>query len=326
MLIDLDIMHTERLFYIDICKFIAVFIVTWSHCAQRLSGMIWTNFLGGTQLDIAFSMPLFMMMSGWFINLEKMRSARFYDYMFQKFKRLIVPSFAWYVVHQILLFNSLDLSILTYYWYLNALFLCLCIIMICSKNTENTLICSLVSNAIVLVLPYSDFSHINFMMPFLWAGYGFRRLCKLKYAPCIIIVCLIIGLFLCLFWNHQYTVYYSPFNILYLDRKMFLIMVYRLIIGFMLSAVIIYSMSKVEKTWINGLKNYGVFSLVIYTFSLVFLDSISVVFNHLHVHINRSGIIDVLSLFLCVFVVLVSILIGKYCSKYKLLSSLFLGE
>jgi fucose 4-O-acetylase-like acetyltransferase len=69
-------MKRERLSYPDICKFLAVFIVTWSHCAQRVSGMIWTNFWGGLQFDIAFTMPLFMLMSGWFINPDKMRKVK----------------------------------------------------------------------------------------------------------------------------------------------------------------------------------------------------------------------------------------------------------
>lgn len=37
----------ERLIYPDICKAIAIFIVTCSHSAQEISGLTWTNFLGG---------------------------------------------------------------------------------------------------------------------------------------------------------------------------------------------------------------------------------------------------------------------------------------
>lgn len=33
-------MKKDRLVYPDISKFLTVFIVTWSHCAQRISGLI----------------------------------------------------------------------------------------------------------------------------------------------------------------------------------------------------------------------------------------------------------------------------------------------
>ena len=38
---------TQRLLYPDICKFIAIFIVTWGHCAQCISGEVWTHLWGG---------------------------------------------------------------------------------------------------------------------------------------------------------------------------------------------------------------------------------------------------------------------------------------
>ena len=65
----------SRLAYPDICKFVAIFIVASSHCAQIVSGKTWNNFIGGSGLDVAFNMPLFMIISGWFINVDKLREA-----------------------------------------------------------------------------------------------------------------------------------------------------------------------------------------------------------------------------------------------------------
>lgn len=67
----------QRLYYPDICKFLAIFFVTCAHSAQAISGQIWTQFLGGRSLDIAFEMPLFMLMSGWFINIAAIREGSF---------------------------------------------------------------------------------------------------------------------------------------------------------------------------------------------------------------------------------------------------------
>ena len=319
-------MNMERLSYPDICKFIAVFIVTWSHCAQRVSGMIWTNLWGGFQLDIAFTMPLFMIMSGWFINPDKMRKVKLQDYVYAKFRRLVIPSFIWYLVLLILSFELPDFSVFTYYWYLNALFVCLCVIMICSKVFRSNLVCCFVSISVILLIPYSDFSHINFMIPFLWAGYGLRKICFMKCASIVIFVCFVIGLCLCFFWNYNYSVYSSPFNSICLDYEMVIIMSYRFILGFTLSAVIIYLIIRYENTWICRLSQYGSYTLVIYTSSLACLALVSRALNCLDMHTNLYFVIDIVSLCLCFILIALSIRFADFCRKNRMLRLLFLGE
>ena len=319
-------MNRERLSYPDICKFLAVFIVTWSHCAQRISGMIWTNFWGGLQLDIAFTMPLFMLMSGWFINPDKMRKVKIQDYVYAKFRRLVIPSLIWYLVLLIITSNYPDLSVLTYYWYLNALFVCLCVIMICAKVFRSNLVCCLVSISTILLIPYSDFSHINFMIPFLWAGYGLRKICSMKFASIVIFVCFVVGLCLCFIWNYNYSVYSSPFNSICLDYEMVKIMIYRFSLGFALSAVIIYLIIRYENTWICRLSHYGSYSLVIYTSSLACLALVSRVLNCLDMHTNMYFVIDIVSLCLCIILIALSIRFADFCRKNKMLRLLFLGE
>lgn len=319
-------MNRERLSYPDICKFLAVFIVTWSHCAQRISGMIWTNFWGGLQLDIAFTMPLFMLMSGWFINPDKMRKVKIQDYVYAKFRRLVIPSLIWYLVLLIITSNYPDLSVLTYYWYLNALFVCLCVIMICAKVFRSNLVCCLVSISTILLIPYSDFSHINFMIPFLWAGYGLRKICSMKCASIVIFVCFVVGLCLCFIWNYNYSVYSSPFNSICLDYEMVKIMIYRFSLGFALSAVIIYLIIRYENTWICRLSHYGSYSLVIYTSSLACLALVSRVLNCLDMHTNMYFVIDIVSLCLCIILIALSIRFADFFRKNKMLRLLFLGE
>lgn len=319
-------MKKDRLAYPDICKFLAIFIVTWSHCAQRISGMIWTNFWGGLQLDIAFTMPLFMLMSGWFIDPDKMRKIKLQDYVLAKFRRLVIPSFIWYLVLLILSSNLPDFSIFTYYWYLDALFVCLCVIMICSKVFRSNLVCCFVSILIIMFIPYSDFSHINFMIPFLWAGYGLRKICSMKCASIVIFVCFIIGLCLCFIWNCNYSVYSSPFNSIFLDYEMVKIMSYRFALGFTLSAVIIYLIIRYENTWICRLSHYGSYTLVIYTSSLACLALVSRVLDYLDIHTNMYFVIDIVSLFLCVILIVFSIRFADFCRQNQMLRLLFLGE
>lgn len=319
-------MGEKRLAYIDICKSLAIFLVTWSHCAQCVSGMIWTNFLGGRQLDLAFTMPLFMLMSGWFIDLDKMRNSSVSSFVSSKFKRLIIPSIVWYFALLVLTFNLPDSSIFSYYWYLDALFVCLCVIMMCSKLIKNNLLCSVVSTIFVLVVPYSDYSHINFMMPFLWAGYGLHKILKLKYSLRFIILCFIIGLILYTKWDKDYSVYSSPFIIWDFNLEMVLIMFYRFILGLTISSVIIYCILKKEMTRLRIISQFGSYSLVIYTSSLACLGIVSRVFDYLQIHTNRYGLIDLLSLFLSFLIIVITIRFADFCRKRKLLRQLCLGE
>ena len=154
----------NRLLYPDIVKFFAIFLVTWSHCAQVVSGQIWTNFLGGIELDLALNMPLFMLISGWFINIDKMRETDFNDFIYSKFKRLIIPSVVWYFVHLLLSFKVPGLSIFNFYWYLNGLFVCLCFIMLAAKYIKNDVLCIAITIVLILIIPYTDYCHINFIL------------------------------------------------------------------------------------------------------------------------------------------------------------------
>jgi hypothetical protein len=103
-------------------------------------------------------------------------------------------------------------------------------------------------------------------------------------------------------------------------------MFFRFIIGFTLSAVIIYLIFKTEKTWISHLSQFGSYSLVIYTSSLVLLAFFLRVFDYFNIHTNRYFIIDVLSLLLCTFIIFIAIKFADLCRKKKILQLLFLGE
>ena len=315
----------ERLLYPDICKFLAIFLVTWAHCAQCVSGKIWTNFLGGMQLDIAFNMPMFMLISGWFIDPDKMRKSNIIEFITSKFKRLLIPSFVWYLINSALSLSKPGFAILTYYWYLNALFICLCVIMLFSKIFKKNTLCCLFSIAFIIAIPYSNISLLNFMLPFLWAGYGLRKIFNTKWAKSFTIICCLIGFGLCLMWNKDYTVYRSPLNSLFIDKQMLFAYVYRFAIGFTLSTVIIYVIMKSEKK-LHSLAHLGTYSLVIYTASLAIIRCLTQIFNHLNIHTNEYIIIDLASLVLCLAIVWITILFTNYCRKHKMLRMLFLGE
>ncbi len=326
---------TQRLLYPDICKFIAIFLVTWSHCAQCISGQTWPDFLFGRSIDIAFNMPLFMIISGWFINLESLRGTKGSTYLCKKARRLIIPALSWFIINILLINKNIYLSgwgivwfikaTFNYYWYLTALFSCLTIIFFAAKIIKNNKTAIIISTIIVTICPFSEFANINFMFPFIWAGYILRQFID-KYSTKIyftssIVICII----LISFWSPSSTVYLSPFKPMHLSVTMILTHLYRFCIGFLISFVIITIVKKYEYTKINYLAPLGQYSLIIYVASITILHIISLALSKTY-YCNLPIILEILSFLLCILITIVSINIGIVCRKSEALKFLFLGE
>lgn len=325
----------QRILYPDICKFLAIFLVTWSHCAQCISGQTWSNFLCGSSIDISFNMPLFMLISGWFINPDKIRNTDTRTYLSAKFKRLVVPAIVWTMIH-VIVFTKLPTSlsgtiwliksIVNYYWYLTALFACLFIIFLFAKVFTSNKVCIFISTLFVLLCPSSEFANINFMFPFIWAGYGLQRIIEKQNNFYMISLFFISSIILGVLWNPSYTVYISPFVPLHLNLPMIIICIYRFIIGLCFSSVIIFIVKTYENTFIKRLAKLGQYSLVIYTASIAILKFLSLVLVKYDLHNNQSVVLDIISLITCIVVVYVCIIIGNICRKNKWTKILFLGE
>lgn len=326
---------TQRLLYPDICKFIAIFLVTWSHCAQCISGQTWPNFLFGRSIDIAFNMPLFMIISGWFIHPESLRETKSSTYLYKKARRLIIPALSWSIANILFIKNSLNLSgwgiiwfikaIFNYYWYLTALYLCLSIIFIATKVIKNNKKTITISTIVVTMCPFSEFANINFMFPFIWAGYILRqfidKFSTKLYFTSSIIICII----LIYFWSPYSTIYFSPLIPIHLSFPMILTHLYRFIIGFLISSTIIMTVKKYEYTKIRYLAPLGQYSLIIYVASITILHIISLA-PSITDYCSQPITLEVLSLLLCIFITVISIEFCKVCRKNKILTSLFLGE
>lgn len=318
-------MEKKRLLYPDIVKAIAIFIVTCSHAAQNISGLNWTNFLGGGTIELAFHMPLFMLISGWFLNPKKLRQENIIQYVLSKFKRLIIPAITWYTICYI---NGHALHPVASFWYLKALFVCLCIIMISVRLIKNDVICAIATITLVIICPKLQIVNINFMFPFLWAGYFLRRyLDKDGGHVCLFVVSLVLSSVLYVFWKKEQTVYICPFLISEVSINMVMTYVYRFAIGFFISAAIIYIVKYYESNKkLASLASVGKHSLVIYTSSNFFNGVLSDILNNIGFHTNQYVLLDVLSILYSLLVVYLAILIVKLCKKNKYASLLVLGE
>lgn len=161
----------KRIEWIDLCKIITMIIVCYDHTIQSIAPdeALKNSFFIGT---ISFHMPLFMILSGYFINPKRMRTDKITTSCFSKFKHLMVPAFSWYII-QCCLFREIPevKASLESYWFLSCLFFCFCILAIITKITTNNLIVFTVACIITYFTPYCYFVKINFLMPFLAIGY-----------------------------------------------------------------------------------------------------------------------------------------------------------
>lgn len=315
----------KRLIFPDAIKFFAIFFVTCGHCAQSIAGQSWTNLLRGTEWQIAFLMPLFMMMSGWFLNIEKIRETPILAYVIAKFNRLMIPSITWSLLTCLIYLQYPRILFVTAYWYLCALFVSLCIIAAVSKVIKSNTLCIIVSITFVMLCPFMWYSKINFMLPFVWAGYGAKHLLSSKFRKHTVIFCAIIAIVTSLFWNKDFSIYISPWNILNLsDHDIY---IYRFITGFSISTVFIFLFQRFERTSIvEYLAKYGKYTLVIYTSSMLLNRLLNDLLNLINWHNNTYGIIELLSIFATIIIVWTSILFAVLCKKNKYATILFLGD
>ena len=108
---------------------------------------------------------------------------------------------------------------------------------------------------------------------------------------------------------------------------MMLTYIYRFVIGFSISAVIVYLVKYYESNkTLASLAPIGQHSLVIYTSSNFFNGVLSETLNYFGYHTNQYVLLDVLSILYSVIVVWLAILIVKICKKNKYSSLFFLGE
>ena len=164
-------MTKARLNYADFCKLFAMFIVTWEHCSQCISGDTFPYMFGRQGISIAFNMPLFMIVSGMFIDPRKIVGVPICSYLLNKFQRLVVPAVVWYFLCCILTVHMPHIErIFSYYWFLSSMFVSYALILLICKLTKGNPVGIFLSILIVILIPYSSILKVNFMYPMMWGG------------------------------------------------------------------------------------------------------------------------------------------------------------
>lgn len=260
-----------RLEYVDLCKVFAMFLVTMAHCAQKLSGNLFPEMILSKDLFISFNMPLFMIASGFVMNLSKIRATPVVDFITAKFVRLIVPMTTWFIVLYIVMYPRY-VCYWDAYWFLSAMFICFVTIKILSKLIIFDVPLCFTSIIVLTIIPFTFLERSCFMIPYLFTGYYLRRF----ISQINIVVVVFLFLVYCLmyyFWDVRYSIYNSPFFICSITLDSLFSLVFRFLIGAIGGIALIGLMriivERVNGKWIKKVAKYGQYTLVFYTMSFV---------------------------------------------------------
>ena len=318
----------KRIAYLDFIKVLAMFIVTVGHCAQALSCQTFPDKFIPNDFFITIHMPLFMIASGFVLNFDKIRNTPMKEYLRNKFARLIIPLLSWLAIHCIFTITLPNISSLfKTYWYLSALFFSLISIRLFSSFIKNNTMLIIITLLVVLIVPISKMSHINFMFPFLIYGYLLKKFInKMNYTTAIAFAIAFILLYAFL-WEIEHTVYLAPLNTMNLSSEMIYSFLLRLSIGITGSTFIFYITKKFDHTqFIQRVSKYGKYSLVFYTMTSVINGFTRRFFSFIDFNISNIYILDITSI---IFALIQMCLIYKFAKTIEnkpILSRFLLGN
>lgn len=319
----------KRLEYLDVSKVIAIYLVTFAHCAQVVCGEKFPNLLISKDSFISINMAIFMIASGFVINIDKMKATPTKDYIFQKALRLLVPMTTWYAVMCLVTFSMPSFP--TYwslYWYLGAMFVCLSLVKILTNFNSSTLLVCLFSILILSLLPMISFERSCYMIPFLWVGYGLRHVIDKMTKPVIALLAVAYAV-LYYFWDISYSIYVMPFHIWNVDAHSILALVFRFAIGTVggVAVICLLRLLLEHKTFafLKHLSKYGSYTLGFYTMSFVLNAMLVRVLWRTNWFISTPGLLDIASFVATTLIMVFMYYVQKILEMHKVSRVLFLG-
>lgn len=273
---------------------------------------------------VAVHMPLFFIVSGYFINLDKIRKVEIVPFIKNKFTHLMIPAIIWTALYCILTTTTKGvLGFFTFYWYLFSYFVSFLIILLfCKLFSQNKMVIYF-SILTVIFIPYSDIANLNFMFPFLWVGY-LLKVNPPKRATPLFIISLIITIGLLSIWNWDYTVYLSRFNSAYMTIDMIAKYAIRFLMGISASYIIIWLAQRFENSkFIQKFSQYGQYTLITYLASLVLFGVIT---KYIYIGVEQPFLLELYSFVLCMATYTFCIYLQNKISKNKYARLLFLGN
>lgn len=171
-------MKKGRIKYLDLVKLFTIYLVIMGHVTPVMVDG-WTT--GKRLIDFIYSfhMPLFMMLSGYFIS-SKTLSKTFPNFLLTKAQQLLLPAFTCTVICLLYLFLSRDYvdvksEIIGNSWFLKTLFIFYVIFFLMKKIPMNDWVLLVVSCGLLFVIPHASTLQVNLLFPYFWGGYLLKR-------------------------------------------------------------------------------------------------------------------------------------------------------
>lgn len=168
----------NRIVYLDLIKLFTIYLVIMGHVIAR---MVNGYTVGGRMyaLIYSFHMPLFMMLSGYFIS-SKTLSKSFPDFLLTKTRQLLLPAITCTAICLLYLFivrEHVDVrsEIIGNSWFLKTLFVFYVLFYLIKKIPMNDWVLLIVSCGLLFVIPHATTLQVNLIFPYFWGGYLLRK-------------------------------------------------------------------------------------------------------------------------------------------------------
>jgi fucose 4-O-acetylase-like acetyltransferase len=326
-------MASKRILYLDLVKLFTIYLVIVGHVIQAMvDGLIIDRHL--YKAIYSFHMPLFMLLSGYFFCSST--KTTFTNILKTKAKQLLVPAFTCTFICCIYLslFHETPnyiAELIGNSWFLKTLFVIYIVMYFLKQIHINDYALMVLSCAILFIMPSASTLQINFLFPFFWCGYLFRKhnlLEKISFSWKYVLIFLLQYIFFYCLQQFYNVPNYIPISIYTLQNQGALICL-RFCVAFLgcLCAITMISVvyKQLEKScFINHIAKYGQKTLGVYVLQTIIV--LTIFHDTLAWHEENELILDVL---IAPSLALVFLVLCLFCihilSKSKIIDLLLFG-
>lgn len=235
--------NKPRLEYMDAAKALAIVTVMLGHAVEYVSTSDYHHPLWA--FIYSFHMPLFMIISGFFASSSlRLPLGRM---LLKKGLQLVLPGMVW----SVLAIGFIRFNVLNIFWFLSCLFICYALAGLGMRIFRHSMTAAALFSMVV-ALAFVSVVYVPSILPFFWAGIFLNRHKErwLQAGTGVRLGLWAAFIFLLLFWNSDYTVYYCRLHTVLYHGKIFLdpheyaCLLFRLVIGCTGSMAILLSLRR----------------------------------------------------------------------------------
>lgn len=322
------IQEKERKIEFDILKGIAIYLVILGHVIQYITDK---HFYNNNLWCIiyTFHMPLFLIISGFFFNINNITPTNSNLFLRSKFNQLIYPGIVVSIIILLIdIFNGhtyLPLRLfLCELWFLKALFIifCICTLFKCTTKWKFKSLILLTTLFLFFYFPF-DYWGITYALPFFIAGIFIKNNYSSIKAnvSSIFIISFIIFLIFSLLWNKNYLLYHAPYELTYYSiiKAIFRYLYGTNIVLLILASTIIICKDINKNRYTNLIINIGQNTLYIYIIQYIILEKY---LKNIEYSTNNQFLDN---LIVAPFIAIISLLIFNYIANITL-KNMFLRQ